>query len=52
MLDLTDKPDIYRGYEIHWRSLDWLVVKDGVALTMRAGINGARSFIDTLIPQA
>lgn len=37
----------YRGYEIHHRLAHvWDVVKDGECKTQRAGINGAKAWID------
>ena len=37
----------YGGYEIHHRQDQvWDVVKDGVCCTQRAGMNGAKSWID------
>ena len=45
-----EKPTIYRGFFIYHRTpLVWDVVKDGVCVTQRAGINGAKHFIDDLI---
>ena len=44
------KPTEYRGYLIYQRISGhvWDVVKDGVCITQRAGINGAKSYVKTL----
>jgi hypothetical protein len=62
---VSPNPTIYKGYEIHERydregiklgegggALVWDVVKDGIIITMRAGLNGAKKFIDETINNA
>lgn len=40
----------YRGYEIHHRLPDvWDVVKDGECKSQRAGINGAKRWVDNAL---
>lgn len=42
-------PSEYRGYLIYHRTMSvWDVVDNGVCVTQRAGINGARSAIDKI----
>jgi len=41
------EPEEYKGFLIYHRTpLVWDVVLDGVCVTQRAGINGARKYID------
>lgn len=50
MYETSAKPVVYGGYEIFERVAGhvWDVVKDGVCITQRAGINGAKQAIDAL----
>jgi hypothetical protein len=47
----SENPTLYKGFEIHERperhGIVWDVVKDSIIITMRAGLNGAKQFIDT-----
>lgn len=45
------KPREYRGYLIFERipAVCWDVVKDGVCVTQRAGLNGAKRAIDAIL---
>ncbi len=45
------KPEPYMGYLIFQRieRVVWDVVKDGVCVTQRAGINGAKRFIEEAV---
>lgn len=47
----TDRaPRKYRGYLIYHRLPEvWDVVKDGVCVTQRAGLNGAMQAIDAIL---
>ena len=45
------RAEVYNGFSIYQRIQGhcWDVVKDGVFITQRSGINGARQFIDEQI---
>jgi hypothetical protein len=46
------KPTKYKGYLIYQRVSGhvWDIVKDNICISQRAGINGAKSFIDSIKP--